>query len=88
MQRVQALTLLPSCLTHCRLGDSRVIVALMEWLRLIVLEYPLPQIAHILGISFDPLVTLVLDILSDTGIIIKYGNNILFSNFSLFGHST
>jgi hypothetical protein len=49
---VQALTLEPSATrNHCKFGERRFIEACMEWLRLIVFEYPLPQIVQSLGIS-------------------------------------
>ena len=60
MQLAQAFTLLPSYFVHCKFGNSLFMEARIEWLRLIVLEYPLPQIAHILGIYLlDVLITSV-----------------------------
>lgn len=56
IQRVQALTRRPSCCVHCKFGCKRTMLARIEWLRLIVLLYPLLQIAHILGI---PLTTFI-----------------------------
>lgn len=51
MQLAHALIRWPSYFVHCKFGNSLRIDARIEWLRLIVLEYPLPQIAHILGIK-------------------------------------
>lgn len=61
MQAAHAFTRLPSYFVHCKLGSKRFIEALMEWLRLIVFEYPLPQIAHILGIIILTIVKYISD---------------------------
>jgi hypothetical protein len=68
MQRAQARTRLPSILAYCKFGNSLLMLARIEWLRLIVFEYPFPQISHILGIS----VILILSILTGIGIMGKY----------------